>query len=135
MAIETGTIILWLGARGAWDSTEWQEYTATQGYFVRGGTPASSGGATTHTHTLGSVVSGGAHTHSAKSFNYGNSTSSIDVVGGTEITIAPRVHTHSSTMTLNSGGSHTHTLSTSSTGNPSGSTEPAYKKLIYLIKL
>ena len=136
MGIEVGTIILWLGARGAWDATEWEEYTPAQGRFIRGSaaSPGLTGGGTTHTHTLGSVISGGAHTHAAKAFDYGGSSGTVYVIGGSGRTVVGDNHTHTSSMTLNSGGAHTHTLSTASTGGPVGSTEPTYKKLIYLIK-
>ena len=73
-------------------------------YFIRvNATPATIGGADTHTHTAGSL-SGTAHTHS---FTSGNANESPTGGGGTGASNMGPSHTHSGSTTSGGGGAIT----------------------------
>lgn len=134
MELSSGTIILWVSGT---IPTGWSVYTAATDKLIRGvpsgGTVGATGGASTHTHTAGTVISGGAHTHDAQTFNYSNSSTNAYRFNGTpSVTMAAGSHTHSATVTLASAGSHGHTITATDTG--SASNLPPYKKAIYIIK-
>ena len=139
MEMPSGTVILWLGS-AANIPAGWTKYTSAVGRFVRGTPAGQSAGATggnapTHTHNMGSVLTGGAHTHGSVGFTYASSSSSAyrgEGSGGANA-LTPG-HSHTASVELGSGGAHTHDFTATATGAPVGEVNPPYKKGIYIIK-
>jgi len=137
MEMPSGTVILWLGS-AANIPAGWTKYTKSVGRFIRG-TPSGEnpneqgGNAPTHTHNMGSVLTGGAHTHGSVEFNYSSSSFSAFRAGGLVSALSPG-HSHTASVELGSGGAHTHDFTATATGAPVGEVNPPYKKGIYIIK-
>ena len=137
MEMPSGTVILWLGS-AANIPAGWTKYTKSVGRFIRG-TPSrenpneQGGNAPTHTHNMGSVLTGGAHTHGSVEFNYSSSSFSAFRAGGLVSALSPG-HSHTASVELGSGGAHTHDFTATATGAPVGEVNPPYKKGIYIIK-
>ena len=96
-----------------------------------GGTraPDDTGGAETHTHTVGPTGSAGSHSHSVSGTTGGPSATSSRASGG--VSVASAGHTHAFSANSSSGGSHTH-------NNPStgaGANLPPYYALAYIMRV
>ena len=138
MDVPSGTIILWLGSAASIPAG-WTKYTSAVGRFVRGTPAGQSAGATggdapTHTHNMGSVLTGGAHTHGSVGFNYSSSSFSAYRSPGAALPILTPGHSHTASVELGSGGTHTHDFDGTTTGAPVGEVNPPYKKGIYIVK-
>lgn len=137
MDVPSGTVILWLGS-AANIPAGWTKYTSAVGRFVRGTPAGQSAGATggnapTHTHNMGSVLTGGAHTHGSVNFNYASSSNSAYRLEGTTYNGLSPGHSHTASVELGSGGAHIHDFDGTTTGAPVGDANPPYKKGIYIV--
>lgn len=137
MDVPSGTVILWLGSAAS-IPTGWTKYTSAVGRIARGTPTGQSAGATggnapTHTHNMGSVLTGGAHTHGSVEFTYVSSSVSAFRAGGLVSALSPG-HSHTASVELGSGGAHTHDFDGTTTGAPVGDANPPYKKGIYIVK-
>lgn len=134
MEVPSGTIILWKNPSTIPDG--WSVYQPAVGRFlmgvVDGYSAGTTGGMSSHTHTAGGIVSGGAHTHTSKAFNYSNSNVGTRINQGSGMYVSRIGHDHDASFSLLSGGSHGHTLASSTTGGASNL--PPYKVAIYIIK-
>jgi hypothetical protein len=138
MDVPSGTVILWTGT-AANIPTGWTKYTSAVGRFVRGTPAGQSAGATggnapTHTHNMGSVLTGGAHTHGSVGFTYASSSFSAYRKPGSNVGVVGIPHNHTASVELGSGGAHTHDFDGTTTGAPVGDANPPYKKGIYIVK-
>ena len=139
MDVPSGTVILWLGS-AANIPAGWTKYTSAVGRFVRGTPAGQSAGATggnapTHTHNMGSVLTGGAHTHGSVGFTYASSSfSAYRGHGSGGANALTPGHSHTASVELGSGGAHVHNPASANTGTPIGETNPPYVKGIYIIK-
>ena len=137
MELPSGTIILWTSGSSTIPDG-WSIYSKANNRFIRGvpsgGTVEATGGQSTHTHTAGATVSGGAHTHAANTFTYpsANKSDGKRYNASPTVSMSSPTHTHTATLTLASAGSHNHALTTTDTG--SANNLPPYKMAIYIIK-
>lgn len=91
--------------------------------------PGATGGALTHTHTVGTTGSDGGHSHGVSGTTGGPSATSSRASG--TVSVASASHTHDFSATSSTAGSHSHT--NPSTG--SASSLPPYYALAYIMRV
>ena len=137
--IPKGAIIIW--AQAAIPSG-WQICDGTNGtvdlraFFVRGITgaevPGDSGGTDTHTHTMSGFTAATTHSHGVGTLVTGTPSSTCTTSTGMQ-SVASSAHTHTITGSTATESSHVHAAGTLATG--SSDNIPAYKAVYFIQKM
>lgn len=129
----SGNIVMWCGEAVP---SGWNILTSANGYFLRGRasgeTLKSTGGSSSHSHTLPSLSSDGAHSHTVSHTTVNSGTNTGASLWNPGNWHAAQNHNHTISGSLSNNSAHTHSWSSASTG--SASNMPLYKQIIYIVK-
>lgn len=138
MATPTGIITIWNALSGAipsgWVVCDGANDTPDlRGLFIYGastdGEVGTTGGASTHVHTMPNLSTGGSHRHTASGTVSTSTTTSSNSTSGAYAVLSP--HTHTFSINTSYDDSHSH----SGNGDSSSSSSiPPCVKLYYIMK-